>query len=256
VANRNTLNIAIGFLNFGRPFNHIVDIISDLILFQKKFQIHIATNDTSKISDWNFFQDKQINIIDIDKSKSVAFGKNQLLKKFHDDGIDIGIIIEDDIIISDINILDEYIDLMVDYNVGTIFCGFCGQGNNVFQKPNPRIVVTVPNRTVMFNAMPDSGIQLFNLKINKELFNENLMYLEQKEYLIRLKSANLLPFLGVFLDIDKSYQSVKSDTTWKSVRPKNSIEMMIESQLLQKSGLKYDTTNNLDEVVKFATGVK
>ena len=240
------LKIAIGFLNYKRAMSHVLDNAKAAKRLLPEATIFLATENTIATP----FIDETITIKD---SPSVSFGKNQLLSKWHADEYDIGIIIEDDIIINEITILEDYIELLLKYKVGMVFCGYGSQNNLVFNKPNPRLVITTKdNSVVMFNALPDSSVQIFDLRINKELFDEKLKYLEQKEYLSKLKEKKLLPFLGVFVDLNESYKCISSDRLMAPVRPKNQMELMIESKMLKDTGMKYEVTHSTEEVLNFA----
>ena len=199
----------------------------------------------SKHSNLNFIE------CDITTTRNVAQAKNILLRNAHADRLAMFCIIEDDIEILHDNVIQEYFDLLEEYKLGLIFFGYGGELNYVFGKPNPRLILNrKTGKPIIGNAMPCGSLMCFNTQINQELFDESLHFLELKEYIFRMRQKNLLPFTGIYFDIDKSYDRISSVKLEPS-RKKDFYLLMLEGQLLKSKKIILEVCNNLDTIFSF-----
>jgi len=235
----------IAFQNYSRPSflieqniaKHSLTTIADIL---------IATNKTTKDVITH------VCYLDLSTSESAADGKNRIINEAKSKEYTHLVIVEDDVIIHKVEAIHKYIELMKKYELGTIFFGFGGLSNQVFRKPNPRLILKVSDEErLFFNCMPCSAFQVFDVE-KTMLFDPTLKYLEMKEYLSRMNEAGHLPFLGMFLDVYNSFELLSTSTeVGKSPKPKDQMELMSESAMLKQRGLKYDTIKDLRTIFEW-----
>jgi hypothetical protein len=245
-------NYIFAFINFGRALDTLKTTFGK-IFFNEEFpnsKVIIASNKPrDEIS--AALGTTDYCYLNIDKSPSVASGKNTILRHADEMHYKKVFIIEDDVLIDDTSVFNDYNTIIEQYKLGMIFFGFGGQTNHVFHKCNPRLIFTAANQMpVMWNSIPCGALQLFNLEINKELFNPELRYNDLKEYLVRLKGKNLIPFLGIYMDANDSYKRIHT-VSMPSCRAKNQMEAMIESEALRRAGFQYAAEGNVDRIIEF-----
>jgi len=244
-----TYNFA--FLNFGRALTAVVETAGKLAIKFPYAHFIIASNKTKDDIDKIVGEKSSYTYINIDKSPSVAFGKNAILRHADEMHYKRLFIIEDDVLIDDTSVFNDYNTILEQYKLGMMFFGFGSQTNHVFHKCNPRLVFSADNQqTIMWNSIPCGALQLFNLEINKELYNPELRYNDLKEYLVRLKGKNLLPFLGIYIDVHDSYHRIHT-VSMPSCRAKNQMEAMIEAEALRRAGFQYAAEGSVDKIIEF-----
>jgi hypothetical protein len=244
-------NYSFAFLNYGRPLDNVIATYQLLFAKWPLATYIFASNKTDQeVCDAGLIKNNS-HYIQLDKSPTVAAGKNKILRYAQEKQLKTLFILEDDILIDDVTVIEDYMVILKKYELGLVFFGFGGQINHVFHKANPRLVFTKEGQMpVMFNSMPCGALMLFNLETNKELFREELKYHDLKEYMVRLKGKNLIPFLGIYMDAYNSFQrlhTVKMD----SCRPKNAVESIIEGEVLRRAGMQYQVEGSIDAIIAF-----
>lgn len=249
------------FLNYSRPINLICGNIN-------------ALHDSFPNSPFIVQSDKDVSIpanirnLTLTKNsgfKNVASAKNALLTTIKTEIIpqnpeykdQIVFLIEDDVVINDVMVIHEYLDLFTIFDdLGLIFFGFGGILNSIFNKKAPRLkIIGNSGKIVIFSQIPCGSMMCFNTRINNELFDESLDHLELKEYVSRLESKKLLPFVGVFIDVNDSYDKITT-VRCEQLRPKDPALIRKESNVLKERNIKYKQVDDLKIVIDYVKSKK
>ena len=257
--------LIIAFLNHSRPVKHILDnikkICGDEKLMEEILAIYVLTDRDDmdvRLEENEITNRSKIKILVNKETKTSAEAKNilidQTMKEYpsQEETQTLLYIFEDDVIIDDVHCIMLYNELITMLNLGVMFFGFGGEINTIFKKTNPRLkILGKSGKTAIFNQMPCTAMCVFNLSINQEKFNPELHIMEMKEYLGRLDKLKLIPFVGVFVDINDSFNYLHTDDSMPPVRVKDRELLVHETKLIKDSGVEYNIITTLDPVIDF-----
>jgi hypothetical protein len=245
----------VAFLNFKRDLTHVKNNITNLSSVYNDLEFIVCSDKNTEELTKAFEGMSNVKFIPDVTVDSVAKAKNIILRKLRDDSevkSDVGFIIEDDVIIDSQTVLQEYATLIKKFETGVIYFGFSGIINSVFNVKNPRLKVKCKDgSTILFNQIPCGALICFNLAINKHEFNEELKYLELKEYSSKLEKDGLLQFVGVFIDVEDSFTKLHTDDSMQSIRNKDPRMVHVETELLRKNEVEYKPIGDLNKVIEY-----
>ena len=232
--------IMFGVLNYRDDVSSSLEIIQGLRTLTYDTDIILATKNNLRrfwksddIKETIIPEDQIINI----ENTSIAKAKNELLKKARELGADYFFIIEDDVKIKDLSVFYEYTKLMETFGLGFCCHGYGEHINTIFQKPNPALSVyddATKQDIYVWNRYPFNVVTVYDLRINKELYDETLEFLELKEYVIRCKEKGLIPFLGFFMDVPYSWKKIGRQTEVLKCRKLDPKKIHAEKELVDK----------------------
>jgi hypothetical protein len=189
----------------------------------------------------------------IDAFQNIAKSKNKIInfvkemKKY-----DYLFIIEDDVIVKDTTIFQKYVDIMVKYDLGTIFYGF-DKVNTLFDKvPNPGLIVTVSKdgkEEAWFNRFPCTSVIAFDLKRNDIKFNDNLLMIEMDVYLQDCANEKLIPYNGFYFDVPESWKYFeRQDVPSERIKTREMIDQ--DKKYLADEGINLVIESNADGLIQ------
>jgi hypothetical protein len=237
------MKVCYAILNYGRALEAVQNIVDTV----DRENCIISTNKASRVKS----KIKGVKVLNC-KDKTVAKAKNEILTLAKKDGYDFVFIIEDDCVVKDSSVYQEYIDTMEKFNLGYINYGFGRETNVIFGIPNPAVVLDSQHyaKCYVFNRMPYSMLACFDLNKNEELFDESYSMIELKEYMVRLQEKGIIPFLGFYMDIPNSHEKIEH-YDYKRIRLSDIRMMAFEQQKMEAAGISYDPEASVDKLVEW-----
>lgn len=202
------------------------------------------------------------NKLEIDKYDSISKCNNEIIKRAKelDPEVEFIHIFHDDLIINDNYDPQIYEDFMREYDLGYYFNPRLNPINYIFNKLSPRLSLSsnkFMKSTLNVFAVDAREYIIIDCKRNNELFNEDLKYLYNIEYIYRCKHNGIIPLLNFYFDHTLSLNDMIRDETnfpRKIVNPEDYIK---EEKILSEN-LKIDwiPETNADLVINYVRKIK
>lgn len=210
---------AIGIINHCRKDYDISEIL-------KNFDnVYVAYNYNLKNEE--LANNENIFIIPSENT-TVAQVKNYIIAKAKEDKVEYLFLMDDDVIINDYKIIDEYCSLLNFSDCGVISCSVDKVINRALLGVNvasDNLGLTIKDRRFEFFSYLATNLILINLNKVDIVYDENLVYHEHLDFMKRLFIEKLIPFNSPYLDINNAIKSITfSDTI--SFRKKNNSEVI------------------------------
>lgn len=189
---------------------------------------------------------------------TVAQSRNAIIQYCVDKNIKHLHMIDDDISIEYHDMFYNYESLSEMLNIPYINNGYSTARNFTMDTPNPRIRCslgkyksTEATESIIFNAFITNGYSYYNIdQIGDIRYDENMLCLEEDEYVCRLVKSGNLPFFNFFVDIDESWDYIKRIDN-KSVRVINADLINKDREYMKSIGAKWEMFNNVDMVIEY-----
>ena len=189
------------------------------------------------------------------EDNSLAKYKNDAIKYARKNKYEYVFLIENDIVIKNNHIFDEYIALMDKYDLGMVFYGYYGPMNYAMNNiPNPALSVKDGDTHIQdFIRIPIDAFIGINLNKNDLLFDVKFHVMEFNEYLKRCGESKIIPFDGFYFEVVKSYDMIGYCS--QGILPKNITKENIESdnKYVKDNGEKFilKMSSNVNEVLDY-----
>lgn len=191
------------------------------------------------------------NVYLIKGDPNVAKSRNNIIDKARELNGDYLVMIDDDIIISNMEIIDSYISKLKEYDLGVIFYGYGSNINKALSKPNPLFSIKVgEGKNEIFNRLPSSSLFVIDLNKNKLKFDEDLIILEFDAYIANCFKEKLIPFNGFYFDVENSYNYITT-ISHEPLRVKTQEIVNIDKNILNSKGVVLQLDSNADPVVRY-----
>jgi hypothetical protein len=167
--------------------------------------------------------------------------------------------IEDDIEVSNVDIIDKYFELMQTYGIGLAFYPFGGDSNRVFDIPNYNVSVIKKSSQNEFPQIctaskPASQFMVIDLNICNLKFDAELTCFEVRDFFIQCKNSGVIPFLGMFLDVPESHKYFISHRLPRVRDLKLDIVKTEQEKLVSLNRWEWVTENHVANLLKFVAG--
>jgi hypothetical protein len=185
----------------------------------------------------------------IEADESVAKSKNLILKSL-DNSQKFCFIIEDDVIITNANVITKYRKLMNDFDLNFMCYGYHNHMNRVLDmKPNPCIIMNDgTGREHYFHRSACAAFQVFRNIEYITYYDERLTCLESEFMISDFVKNKDIPFNGFLQDIPESWKYFDRPEGMERVRQKNQ-QKINEDINIRKTKIQLD--NSADAVMKF-----
>lgn len=186
----------------------------------------------------------------IKASLNVAMAKNSIIKKAREKGADILFILEDDVLVKDMGVFDKYIDLMSKLDIGVVMYGYHSFMNKVMGKKNPAIIIDAEVDRMFLNRFCCGAVMGFDLRINDQLFDEEILSVELEEYMSRCSEKGIHKlYYGVFPDLWESWSHFDR-LPFKTERIRTADMLALDKKTLHDKQIKLSVETNLDKIAK------
>lgn len=233
------MKVTFGILNWNRNVLKVLPNISP------ECPLVICTNQTYHE---NTFAS---NVVLIKADPCIPKSKNMIIEKAKELESDYLVLMEDDLIFTDISIISKFIDKMEEFNLGMMFYAYHSRNNVAFGKPIPCLEISYSKEEKeTFSRLPCTALLVIDMKKNQELFREDLKTVYFDEYLQRCKDKKFIPFNGFFFDIEKSFEHIKRTDDPTLFVPTNA-DIENDRRLMQANKIELKIDNNFNEVKTF-----
>jgi hypothetical protein len=183
-------NTAIAIINKNRDISIVLENLKCLFNgdHSAKYILLTPSSNNDKIDDkYKSF----LNIYSIDDIDNISKANNFIInkaKELFEGDVDFIHILHDDLIVADTFKVKEYEAFITEYNLGYYCAPHLSMLNNIYETSSPRLsIVTERHSTsnIHVYAFDSKEYIIINCKKNSELFNKDLKYLYNIEYLYR-----------------------------------------------------------------------
>lgn len=191
-------------------------------------------------------------------SKAINVGIKQVKEKNPD--VEFIHIFHDDVIVNESYDIEQYEKFMTEFKLGFYTnCSLCPL-NYVYNNVAPRLVIMsqkYSDSTINVFPFDSREYMIINCKINNEIFNEDIKYLYNIEYLYRCNKNGSIPFLNFYFDSAKFIGDIVRDDNSFSRKSINQEDYIKEEQyLLNTLGVAWIPHSNADDVINYFRKVK
>ena len=234
------MKITYAILNWNRDLTETYNSIKDLI--KKDVELIVCSNSNDKsLKDVHY----------LTASPNVAECNNMILEKARELKSDYLFVLEDDMVVTDGTVFQRYVDLMKQYELGVVFYGFNNMNQVLDARPNPCVMVRVNEAgdECMCIRTPCSGVTGIDLNRNKETFDDKLTTMEFQDYIVQCSKGGLVPFIGFYFDIPKSFDCFKRTNSEKERIISNELLQVDQARMDEKGKVEIEV--NIDKLLKY-----
>jgi len=191
------------------------------------------------------------------KYDTIPQALNTIIKKEKEINPDVEFIhiFHDDLIINEKFDLEKYEKFMDEYQLGYYFNPRLSPLNYVFEKVAPRLVIETTKyaeANVNVYAFDSREHIVINCKKNSELFNEDIKYLYNVEYIYRCQKTGIVPFLNFYFDNSLFNGDIVRDNKNFPRTPINQQAYSAEEHVLAEvHKVAWTPHSNADEVINY-----
>lgn len=152
------------------------------------------------------------------------------------------------------NVADLYIKKMQQYDLSCIFYGFSNPFNQVFNNPNYAMEVVVDDVNVeRFVRFAIFDYVVIDNRKDLPKFRTEFQYLDFNLWLQECAKTKLIPFNGIYFEIENSYNMFTKESTLN----KECIELRNnDAKIMKEMNIELQFDNSADNVFKFLKSKK
>jgi hypothetical protein len=185
---------------------------------------------------------------------------NRIIKDAKATGVDFVHIFHDDLIINQSFDIEKYEKFITEYKLGYYFNPRLSPLNYIYNLIAPRLVINAEKYTkasINVYAFDSKEYIIIDCKNNNELFNEELKYLYNIEYIYRCNKANILPFLNFYFDNSEITDDMVRDDKNFPRKTINHAEYLKEEEMLaNKHNVQWVPHTNADDAINYFRNIK
>jgi hypothetical protein len=164
-------------------------------------------------------------------------------------------IFQDDVIVNEKFNVEKYETFMREYDLGYYFNPRLSPLNYVYETVSPRLIIATEKyaeANVNVYAFDAREYVVIDCKKNNELFNEEVKYLYNIEYIYRCSTTGNIPFLNFYFDNSILDGDVSRDEVNFPRKQINHNDYTAEEQVLvEKFNVNWVPHSNADDVINY-----
>lgn len=228
----------------------------EIVILTKDRDINIV-NENFK----NLFKDNKPIILS-EKYDSLSEATNKAINKAKEINPEVEFIhiFHDDLIINENFNIEKYETFMTEFNLGYYFNPRLNPLNYIYETLAPRLIIATEKyaeANINVYAYDAREHIIINCKKNTELFNEELKYLFNIEYIYRCNKTKIVPFLNFYFDSVAFINDVVRDDIHFPRKNIVKSEYAKEEQLLaEKHQVNWIPHSNADDIINYFKTIK